>query len=140
MARDSSMRSIPRTTTRLSSGTVFKGKMKFTDSVSIGGRFEGEIRSSGFLYIEEGAEVHADVFAETVIIAGVVRGSVLATARLEMLSTGRIYGDVKASKLRIADGVVFEGKCRMLRNADAVDIFAAPVEQLKEGTPRVVSP
>ena len=139
MARDSDFRTIPRTATRLSAATVFKGKMKFTDSVSIRGRFEGEIRSTGFLYVEEGAEVQADVFAETVIIAGVVRGSVLATDRLEMLPSGRIYGDVKAGKLRIADGVVFEGKCRMLRNAASVDIFAAPVEQLKETTPGAVS-
>lgn len=140
MSRDGNFRTIPRTATRLSGATAFKGTMKFTDSVSIRGRFEGEIRSSGFLYIEEGAEVHAEVIGETVIIAGVVRGSVLATNKLEMLPTGRIYGDVKATKLRIADGVVFEGKCQMLRNAGAVDIFAAPVEQLKESTPGAISP
>ncbi len=139
MPRDSDFRTIARTATRLSATSAFKGTMRFTESVSIRGRFEGEIRSSGFLYIEEGAEVVAEVFAETVIIAGVVRGSVLATNRLEMLPTGRIYGDVKATKLRIADGVVFEGKCQMLRNAGSVDIFAAPVEQLKETAPGVVS-
>jgi cytoskeletal protein CcmA (bactofilin family) len=54
-----------------------------------------------------------------------------------MLPSGKIYGNVRTAKLRIADGVVFEGKCEMLRNSEAIDVFSAPVEQLKESAQRV---
>jgi len=130
-------KNIPRTITRLGAETRFKGTMRFTESVRISGRFEGEIVATGFLYIDEGADVRADIQADSVIIAGSVRGNVYAKGMLEMLPSGRIYGNVKAGKLRIADGVVFEGKCEMIKNSAAIDVFSAPVDQLKESTQRV---
>ena len=111
--------------------------MRFKESVRISGNFEGEIISEGFLYVEDGAEVRADVRVGSAIIAGVVRGNIHASDSLEMLPSGKIYGNVKAGKLRIADGVVFEGKCEMIKNPNAVDIFSAPVDQLKTSVQRV---
>jgi len=134
MARTIDTRNIPRTTSRIGALSSLKGTMRFKDSVRISGRFEGEISAGGFLYIDEGAEVIANVSAETVTIAGVVRGNVFASGNLEMLAGGKVYGNVQAAKLRIADGVVFEGTCEMLKNPNSVDVFAAPAEQLKESS------
>ncbi len=126
------IRPIPKTETRLGEGTSLKGTLRFSKSVSIRGRFEGRIVSDGFLFVDEGAEVKADVEVGSIIIGGTVRGNVTARGKLEMLPTGRVYGNIRAGKLRIADGVVFEGKCEMLRNADSVDIFSASVDQIKQ--------
>ncbi len=126
------LKNLPQTATRLGRETSLKGRLRFTDSVTISGRFEGQIDAEGFLYVEEGADVRADIKAGTIIIGGVVHGNVEATTRLEMLPTGKIYGNVRTSTLRIADGVVFEGKCEMIRNSDRVDIFSAPAGQLKK--------
>ncbi|NBF39881.1 MAG: polymer-forming cytoskeletal family protein [Spirochaetes bacterium] len=128
---------LPRISTRLGKRTSFNGRMRFTQPVKISGRFEGEIIAEGFLYIEEGAYVRADVTADAIVIAGEVHGNVQAARKVEMLPTGKIYGNVRTAKLRIADGVVFEGKCDMLRNSDSIDVFSAPVEQLKESAQRV---
>ncbi|MFO7781319.1 MAG: polymer-forming cytoskeletal protein, partial [Spirochaetia bacterium] len=117
--------------------TSFNGPMGSTQPVKTSGRFEGEIIAEGFLYIEEGAYVRADVTADAIVIAGEVHGNVQAARKVEMLPTGKIYGNVRTAKLRIADGVVFEGKCDMLRNSDSIDVFSAPVEQLKESAQRV---
>ncbi len=122
----------PKTETRLGEGTSLKGTLRFSKSLAIRGHFEGKIISEGFLFVDEGAEVKADLEVGSVIIGGTVRGNVTARGRLEMLPTGRVYGNIRAGKLRIADGVVFEGKCEMLRNADALEIFSAPVDQLKQ--------
>jgi cytoskeletal protein CcmA (bactofilin family) len=137
MAKGKEKRNAPRTATRLGKGTAFKGTLRFEQSVTINGYFEGEINAAGFLYIEEGADVQANITADSVVIAGKVHGNIYATGTLEMLSTGEIYGNVKAAKLRIADGVVFEGQCEMLKSSSQVDIFAAPVDQLKESVQRV---
>jgi cytoskeletal protein CcmA (bactofilin family) len=32
-----------------------------------------------------------------------------------MLATGQVYGNIRTAKLNIADGVVFEGKCEMIK-------------------------
>ncbi|HUX49715.1 MAG TPA: polymer-forming cytoskeletal protein [Spirochaetia bacterium] len=126
------LKTVPSTVTRLGKETVLKGKMRFRESVTISGRFEGQIEASGFLYIDSGADVRADIKAGAIIIGGVIHGNVEATERLEMLPTGKIYGNVRTAKLRIADGVVFEGKCEMIRNSDRVDIFSTTASQLKK--------
>ena len=121
-----------KTESRLGSASFLKGKLKFSTSVRISGKFEGEIESTGFLYVEYGAEVLADIKAKSIVVGGVIRGNIEAYEKIEMLPTGKIYGNVRTAKLKIADGVVFEGKCEMLRRGDQVDVFAAPLQQLKK--------
>ncbi len=118
--------------TTLGRETNFKGTMRFKDSLKIEGKFEGEIVSEGFLYIEEGAEVKANITVGSLVIGGIVRGNIIAYNKLEMLSTGQVYGNVKTRVLKIADGVVFDGKCEMIKDAENFDIFSAPVEDLKQ--------
>ena len=119
------------TATTLGKETVFSGTMRFTTSLKIDGHFEGEIESTGYLHIEEGAQVRANIKVRSIVIGGVVHGNIVATEKLEMLSTGQVYGNVTTSKLKIADGVVFEGKCEMIKDPDDVDIFSSSAGKLK---------
>jgi len=137
MAKDFDPKSLPRFATRLGSRTHFNGTLRFRQPLRVSGRFEGDIVAGGFLYVEEGAVVAADIHAESVVVAGTVEGNIHATRQLDMLATGKIYGNVKTAKLRIADGVVFEGKCEMLRNSSDVDIFGGSVQQVKDSVQRV---
>lgn len=137
MAKDNDKSRVPKTATRLGANTRLKGILRFKESVTISGKFEGQIDSEGFLYIGDGAVVEADVRARSIIVAGVVRGNMIAEEELDMLPSGKIYGNVRTAKLRIADGVVFEGKCEMIRSSESIDIFAFPVAELKESVQRV---
>ena len=95
--------------------TEFSGDLSFKKSLQINGSFEGEITSGGFLVIGEGAEVRANISAKNVIIQGTVYGNIEAVQSLEILTNGRLYGNIRTAKLKIADGVVFEGKCEMIK-------------------------
>lgn len=95
--------------------TSFYGDLSFKKSLQINGYFEGEIVDGGYLVIGEGAEVKANISAKTVIVKGTVRGNVEAVARLEIHDNGKLYGNIRTAKLKIADGVVFEGKCEMIK-------------------------
>lgn len=138
MAQHTDLSAIPPCNSRLGPETALKGKLRFKDSVRIGGRYEGEIEAAGFLYVEEGAVVKADVTADRIIVGGTIHGNVVARDEIEMLPSCKLYGNVKAGRIRIADGVVFEGKCEMIRNSSSVDIFAAPLEKLREEARPVV--
>ena len=131
MAKNSDKKMMEEITTTLGKSTVFDGTMRFSKSLKIDGTFKGNIESSGFLYIEEGALVRADIKVGSIVIGGVIHGNIIASKNLEMLSTGKVYGNIKTAKLRIADGVVFEGKCEMIKDPENVDIFSKPVEKLK---------
>jgi len=132
MAKNTDVKTLEKIYTTLGKETVFKGTMKFSKSLKIDGRFEGEIESSGFLYVEEGAEVRANIKVRSIVIGGVVHGNIVASEKLEMLASGKVFGNIRTAKLRMADGVVFEGKCEMIKDPDSVDIFIAPVEKLKK--------
>ncbi len=108
-------------TTVFSKDTEFYGDLKFKKSLQINGYLEGEVESEGFLVVGEGAVVRANIRAKTVIIGGEVHGNIEATERLEILTSGKLYGNIRTSKLKIADGVVFEGKCEMIKEYDRSD-------------------
>jgi cytoskeletal protein CcmA (bactofilin family) len=95
--------------TTLGRETNFQGTLRFTESLRILGKLSGEIISPGRLVIEEGAEVKATIRVGSIVVGGVVRGNILAKDKLEMLETGKVIGNIKTAKLKIADGVVFVG-------------------------------
>lgn len=102
-------------TTVFSKDTEFFGDLSFKKSLQINGYFEGEIVSGGFLVVGEGAVVKANIRAKTVILMGTVHGNIEASQRLEIHSSGKLYGNIRTAKLQIADGVVFEGACEMIK-------------------------
>ncbi|HKK48033.1 MAG TPA: polymer-forming cytoskeletal protein [Alkalispirochaeta sp.] len=124
-------RSIDQTDSRLGTGTRFSGTLRFKGSVTVRGEYEGQIDALGFLYIQDGAHVRADVSAERIIIGGTVHGNIEARDEVEMLPGCVVYGNVRAGRVRIADGVVFEGRCEMLRNSESLDVFSAPLDELR---------
>lgn len=95
--------------------TEFYGDLTFKKSLQINGKFEGEITSGSYLVIGEEAVVKANIKADTVIIKGTVHGNVEAVTRLEIHTNGKLYGNIRTKKLMISDGVVFEGKCEMIK-------------------------
>ena len=44
---------------------------------------------------------------------GEVVGNVLASGRIELKATARVYGDLEAPVVVLEEGVLFEGQCRM---------------------------
>ena len=118
--------------TVLGGTTVFSGVMHFNDSLKINGNFEGEIVSTGFLYVGRGAVVKADIAVDSIIIAGKVHGNITAANHVDMLPGGQVHGNVRTSRLRISDNVVFKGKCEMIKDPRTVDVFSAQVEKLKK--------
>ncbi len=132
MAKSEDHKGPERLSTTLGRETEFNGVMRFRDSLKIDGTFTGEIISGGFLYVEQGATITANIRVGSVVVGGTVKGNIEATEKLEMLATGKVYGNIRTAKLKIADGVVFEGKCEMIRNPQAINVFSGPVEQLKK--------
>ena len=104
------------TTTTLSDTTFFNGVMKFNNSLRINGEYTGKVEAAGLLVLGPEAKIKGDIACDEVIIGGEVHGNIFARKRLELLDTAKLYGDIKTAKLKIADGVVFEGKCEMTQH------------------------
>jgi cytoskeletal protein CcmA (bactofilin family) len=86
------------------------GKIVGSGHVRIAGRFEGDVNIEGNLTIEQGAKVTGAIRAESVAIAGEIEGNIDSAARVELLSTGVINGDLKAGTLTVAAGSKMRGR------------------------------
>ncbi|MBN2656747.1 MAG: polymer-forming cytoskeletal protein [Spirochaetales bacterium] len=117
--------------------TSFRGTMRFHDSLKIDGYFEGHIESEGSLFIEKDAEVRAQIKVGTIVVGGKVIGNIEASEKLEMLESGKIFGNIRTPNLKVAEGVEFDGECEMIRNPEDIDIFSATVSQLKQSVKSV---
>ena len=90
-----------------------KGAIIPTGGVRVDGNIEGGVISEETVIVGENAVVKGDIRGSNVVIAGRVNGDVTATEKLEILHTGRLYGDIITPKIAMAEGVVFEGTCEM---------------------------
>lgn len=113
--------------------TKFRGVLKFTEELHIAGSFDGTIDAQGALVIKKGAACTADyIKAASIILEGSVQGNLTAGDRIEMRTGSIVRGNITASRLRIADGVSFEGAVEMIRNNTDVDLFSTRSDVLKD--------
>ncbi|MCL2007755.1 MAG: polymer-forming cytoskeletal protein [Treponema sp.] len=116
----------------LGTGTDFNGLLRFTESLCIKGKFKGSIQAMGDLIVDKGAFVEAESISVTsLLVYGTVIGTVRATDKIDLFPGAEVKGDLTASRLRIADGVLFEGQCSMTGISKDVEIFSRPTEEIK---------
>jgi cytoskeletal protein CcmA (bactofilin family) len=116
----------------LGTKTSFNGILRFKETLCIQGRFKGTIEASGALIVDKGAVVEADhISVSSLTVYGTVIGAVHAVDKIDMLSGAEVRGDCTAARLRIADGVLFEGQCSMTALDKDVEIFSRPTEEIK---------
>lgn len=112
-----------RVTSVLGDGTHWNGRLAGSGGVRIEGTFEGEIALRGLLVVGENGRVTCeDLRAQAVIVAGIVRGNITAQ-KVEIRSTGRVWGDVLTAAFATEEGAFLRGQIRM---EDKVDTGLAP--------------
>lgn len=119
-----------RITSVLSTGITWKGQLGGSGGVRIEGTFDGNIAVRGLLVVGETGRINCQTLrANTVIVAGVVKGDVYAE-RLEIRSTGRVWGNVTTASFATEEGAFLRGQITM---EDQVDIGVAPLVEVPEG-------
>ncbi|MEW5814733.1 MAG: polymer-forming cytoskeletal protein [Spirochaetota bacterium] len=91
----------------------FTGELNFTKPLMIKGKFKGEIKASGDLYIGEKAEVEAQIEANLVSLRGRLKGNISASTRVELFSTSSVEGDITTPNIIMESGSQFNGICTM---------------------------
>src|SRR5207253_2216637 len=91
--------------TFLGKGSQFKGIISFEGTIRIDGRLEGEIHTKGTLVVGEHAVIEGDVSADVVISGGRVTGNIVASEKVQLLSTGVVVGTIKTPLLTVEEGV-----------------------------------
>src|SRR5437762_2232859 len=87
--------------------TVVKGEITGDEDVVVEGSVEGQIRITRDLRVGANGSVKATVEAQAIIVSGELIGDCTATSRVEIQSTGRLTGNIRAPKIVIAEGAMF---------------------------------
>lgn len=94
-------------------GTTFEGKIRSQGSVRVDGRIIGDVNAYDAVSVGVSAEVDGNISAKNITIGGKVRGSLTAQEKLVFLEQAVVQGDIRASKLVVDEGAMFDGKCSM---------------------------
>lgn len=125
---------LDRITSVLSSGINWKGNLGGTGGLRIEGTFEGDIAMRGLLVVGETGRVTCQTLqANTVIVAGAVKGDITAE-RLEIRSTGKVWGNVVTVTFSTEEGAFLRGQITM---EEKVEIHPA---MIAEAVPDIVPP
>lgn len=109
---------VERVTSVLGDGTNLTGRLTGRGGVRIEGTFEGEIALNGLLVIGTTGRVTCEnVQANNVIVAGALRGNISAD-KVEIRSTGRVWGDVTTSAFATEEGAFLRGQIQMEEKTD----------------------
>jgi cytoskeletal protein CcmA (bactofilin family) len=91
------------------------------------------IEATGDLTVDKGAVVDADrIGVSSISVLGKVSGNIFAENKVDLSTGAEVSGDISARKLRIADGVLFDGQCSMIDVEKDIDIFSHSQDEIKD--------
>ena len=100
----------------LSSDVELKGTLRFTGELSFDGKLEGDINSDGALNLGDNAVVKGNITANSVVVRGKVNGNVTAKEKIDIKTKTELFGDVRAARLVMEEGVTFVGQTEVNPN------------------------
>jgi cytoskeletal protein CcmA (bactofilin family) len=102
-----------RVTSILGENTSWKGDLTGKGGIRIEGLFEGKINLEGLIIVDRKGRVESELIkAETVIVGGSVRSDIQAN-RVEIRSTGRVWGNVTTVLFSTEEGAYLRGEIQM---------------------------
>jgi cytoskeletal protein CcmA (bactofilin family) len=114
--------------TVLGANTVLEGVLRSGSNVRLDGTFTGTLEINGNVLVGETAKINADINAKNISIAGAVRGNVTGK-KVQLLRTGRIWGDIHAQALTTEEGAFIDGKITMIGKDDEAAVSAQSTQE-----------
>lgn len=111
--------------TVLGANCEMEGVLRSRANVRLDGTFTGTLEIEGNVLVGETARITADINAKNISIAGAVRGNV-SGKKVQLLRTGRIWGDIHAAALTTEEGAFIDGKITMVGREAAVPPAPVP--------------
>ena len=99
--------------TVIGSGITIEGEVTSDDDIVVQGTIRGKLTAREAVTVESGAVVEADVIGGPFSVAGSVTGNITSSDRVDLQTGAKVVGNVKASRITIADGAQFKGNVDM---------------------------
>jgi cytoskeletal protein CcmA (bactofilin family) len=121
----------------LSSDVEIKGTLKFAGELTFDGKLDGDITSDGILNLSDNAVIKGNLDVSSVVLRGKINGNVTAREKIEIKAKTELFGDIRAPKLVIEEGVTFVGKTEVNPNKVSP---STPPQPRPVGSPKPIEP
>jgi cytoskeletal protein CcmA (bactofilin family) len=99
--------------TVIGAGITVEGEITTDEDVVVLGTVKGKLQAKEGVVVEAGAVVEADITGGPLSVSGAVTGNIVSNDRVDLQAGARVIGNVKASRITIADGAQFRGNVDM---------------------------
>ena len=100
---------VPGQVALIGEATCVRGSVRGEADLVVHGRIEGQVHIDRGLFIQPTGVVKADVVAESVVVQGVLVGSVIASQSVQIAAEGRVVGNISAPRFSMAEGALYRG-------------------------------
>ncbi len=91
----------------------FQGTLTAKGSLRIDGRVDGSVVDAKIVTVGKSGKVKGDISCEVCYVCGEVKGNITALDHVEAQSGCRVDGDLRAPRVVLEEGAVFNGNCSM---------------------------
>jgi len=93
-------------------GTRVAGRMSVKGTIRIDGILEGDVLAD-WVVVGETGKILGNIRSRGVVVGGSVEGNIEAAETVELMGKASMTGEIRAPKLAVSEGAVFEGRSRM---------------------------
>ena len=97
----------------IGSGTTIEGKIRTQGNIRVDGKMIGELHAAENVAVGLTGEIEGNINGRNVTIGGKIRGNIIAVDKLVFEGKAVVRGDIRAARLVIDEGAVFDGKISM---------------------------
>ncbi|MEE3315198.1 MAG: polymer-forming cytoskeletal protein, partial [Treponema sp.] len=95
--------------------------MKISGFMRIDGDLDGNLEATGNVIVGEFARINGNITAKSATISGVVKGNIIATESVHLMSSSSVIGDIQTHRLQADNNVILHGHCISLKDEGAYD-------------------
>lgn len=99
--------------TVIGAGITIDGGITSDEDVIVQGTLRGRLSAKDAVTVESGGAVEADINGGPVTVGGTVTGNIVSSDRVDLQNGAKVIGNVKATRITIADGAQFKGNVDM---------------------------
>ncbi len=126
--------------TVIAADTEITGTIKSAGTVRIDGKMDGELHCEKDALVGKSATVKGNLNVSSAVVEGTVNGNIVARDRIELKSSARLTGDIKAKRLVVEDGVTFIGRSEVSASGTPAAAPAAPPAAPSQASPAAEAP
>lgn len=101
-------------------GTRFEGDISLKGLLRVDGDFRGSVAAADKVLIGRKGRAECSIHAGTVVVGGVLKGDIVSSEKVVVLSSGMVIGNITSPRLVIEEGVILNGSCSVLGGGGSV--------------------